>query len=1110
MTASVVVVAGPSGSGKTDRLLARYRETLHAAEVGSALWISPTHRSAAEVRGCLLDEGLRACFGPAVMTFSQFAEQVLSAGKAVVQPITDLAKRQIVRRLIRREAADGTLEYFRGIADTTGLIDLVAEFIGELKRHEIWPDDFERACHQRGGERKDRELLSLYRKYQDHLNDNQLYDAEGRFWTARALLRDGQTRPFERVRLVIVDGFTDFTRTQHEILEILAHRATALMVSLPIEQGSDRQDLFAKPRRTRERFERTHKPLLVETLERPAQPAWPALAHVESELFKSPRLVRPAVDATGIEVIEAARAVDELYLIGRRIKRLLVEGDPTDRRPIRPGEIAVVLRTPAALAALVREAFDDLGLPYALDEGRPLSQTALAAALVALVRLHVEDWPFRGAVSLLAHNCFQPRWPVWRKGAVAATADRTIRSLQIPRGRTALLAALARRCEQTPTDNAHRGDGSPGDARDTLAVLKHLAGAFDRLPRRASAGAWVRALAALANETGIAPPAAARPADSLNHRDRETWDLILESLSGVEEFTTPRGAAPDEFDARELLALLTDIVRSGQLRDATDDVGRVRVLSAASARSLSIPYLFFAGLSERSFPPPERSDRLYSEAEYERLAASGLPLVLRAEASQEEMLLFYEVVTRARRRLYLSYPGLDEKGQPLLASPYLAELEQVCGGKVQRIRIEDLSPLPGQDAVASAADHRIYAVAQAAGVTRDAPADRPIDAAAPLAGLAKRPETRTVYHNIMAGLALCDGRSKREGFGPFEGMLISSAARERLAQQFPVEKRWSASRLEQYNACPYQFFLGQVLRLAPLAELTLATDSLARGSTMHDALARLHREVNERLGRAISPALSEAVSLFREAVERLLSKLGPATDDRVQPFQAALIEIDRRLIREWLDDYLAQHEKYDALCRDFDDPLAPAHFEVSFGDDNPSDDPLSSREPLALVEGDRRVLVRGRIDRVDMGRVAETPVFSVLDYKTGGAQGYSKKAIESGEALQVMLYALAAEQLFAREGRLAWAAGYWFVSDGGYPARQALRIHERHEDGLRPTDEWRALRASLVAHVLALVDGIRGGQFPVISRDDHCTSYCDFRTVCRVNQVRALEKTWEP
>src|SRR5439155_23187904 len=42
----------------------------------------------------------------------------------------------------------------------------------------------------------------------------------------------------------------------------------------------------------------------------------------------------------------------------------------------------------------------------------------------------------------------------------------------------------------------------------------------------------------------------------------------------------------------------------------------------------------------------------------------------------EEMLLFYQVVTRARRRLVLSYPAVDEKGQALLPSSFLQAVRE--------------------------------------------------------------------------------------------------------------------------------------------------------------------------------------------------------------------------------------------------------------------------------------------------------------------------------------------------------------------------------------------------------------------------------------------------
>ena len=63
---------------------------------------------------------------------------------------------------------------------------------------------------------------------------------------------------------------------------------------------------------------------------------------------------------------------------------------------------------------------------------------------------------------------------------------------------------------------------------------------------------------------------------------------------------------------------------------------------------------------------------------------------------------------------------------------------------------------------------------------------------------------------------------------------------------------------------------------------------------------------------------------------------------------------------------------------------------------------------------------------------------------------------------------------------------------------------------LQTTEAWEQMRDALGEAVARLVGGLRAGQFPVFSRNDQCTSCCPMRTVCRVNQARSLEKTWEP
>jgi hypothetical protein len=118
--------------------------------------------------------------------------------------------------------------------------------------------------------------------------------------------------------------------------------------------------------------------------------------------------------------------------------------------------------------------------------------------------------------------------------------------------------------------------------------------------------------------------------------------------------------------------------------------------------------------------------------------------------------------------------------------------------------------------------------------------------------------------------------------------------------------------------------------------------------------------------------------------------------------------------------------------------------------------------------------------------------------------------ITSAAALQLPLYALATEAvLLADQGAVPWQAGYWYLKENGFKPKQALEMHACRDEQLEPEPEWEDLRRAVVKNVAALVEGIRAAEFPVFSADDQCTRICPFRTICRINQVRSLGKTWQ-
>ena len=169
-----------------------------------------------------LNADLAGCFRPGIMTFAKFADAVLEASPDPIRPLSGPMKRQLIRRLLDEQNDRGRFEALSADrphqrAGRSGRrVHRRIEAVGNLARA------FSRGLRSAGASSaKDEELLEIYESYQQALREHQLFDAEGSFWSARNWLQQGQRRPFENLQFVVVDGFSDFTRTQHEILEIL-------------------------------------------------------------------------------------------------------------------------------------------------------------------------------------------------------------------------------------------------------------------------------------------------------------------------------------------------------------------------------------------------------------------------------------------------------------------------------------------------------------------------------------------------------------------------------------------------------------------------------------------------------------------------------------------------------------------------------------------------------------------------------------------------------------------------------------------------------------------------------------------------------------------------
>ena len=209
-------------------------------------------------------------------------------------------------------------------------------------------------------------------------------------------------------------------------------------------------------------------------------------------------------------------------------------------------------------------------------------------------------------------------------------------------------------------------------------------------------------------------------------------------------------------------------------------------------------------------------------------------------------------------------------------------------------------------------------------------------------------------------------------------------------------------------SCPVRWMVERMLRADALDP---DPEPLARGGLAHAALRDTLEGLRQRTGSARLTA--RTLALARELLARALE----ANED---DFPLSVMPERRPGVRRRLR---ADLERYLIHAAERESPLEPRHLELRFGFAEPD----GGLPALDLGGG---VMLRGRIDRIDVGAGGEAIVY---DYK-GRSVPPAAKWISQG-SLQVALYMRAAEDLL---GLRAVGGFYQPLSGGDLRARGVL------------------------------------------------------------------------
>ena len=971
----LTLLLGRAGAGKTTVVLGRL---CGAGQERPQVLLVPEQQSHETERALCGVGGPQASLYAEVLSFSRLANRIFQTAGGLGEEELDGGGRLLLMYRAVRSASHSLTVYARPSKRPAFLTSLLST-ADELKSCCVPPQALIQAGSDSPGPEGDklRDLGLIFGEY-DALTAQTALDPRDRLTRAADKLR---ACGWARGKDIWLDGFTDFTPQQGELLRILMAQGSSMTVTLTcdhLEEDEGGTGIFSPARRTASMLLRLAQkegiPCEVEHLAPTAAGKAEPLIHLERTLFAAGENPAPIPGGGAVELFQASTPRGEVEWAAARILQLAREGTCRFRDigvaarnygdyrdlvesvfgrygvPVFSSAMTDILEKP--VLALVTAALDTVAGGYRYDDVFRYLKTGLTDLSLEdtdLLENYVLKWDIRGSRWTQSKD-----WSWHPKGyglkwtekdrALLARADATRRQVTAP------LETLRKNRDKT----------GRGQAAALYAFLEEI-GLPDRLEDRMNA-LHDRGQPALAEEY------------------RQLWDILC---GGLEQCARLLGDAPMEL---EEFALLFRLVLS-QYDVGTIPVSLDRVTAGETTRQTGhrVKVLFLLGADDSSLPQVGTAPGLLSDDDRSLLAAYGLELAQsQRDMLYREMTTIYQICARPSEKLVVSWPAQGPGGEERRPS-FLAGRLRLLFSNVEPIREEALNGSFRLEAPLPALEQ--------AGRDRDA-----------RRALERLPEFQTQ-------VARLDRASAWE-----RGSLSRRAVERLYGRRVPM----SASRMDKYKSCHFSYFMRYGLEAEPRKPAGFTAPEY--GTFVHYVLEHVLRD-EMFTQTAISGMEAENGArkkklrrLTREAVNRYVAEELGGLEDQSSRFQYLF----RRLLRsvQAVVDNVAE----ELLNSQF----KPISFELGFGRDK-------DLPPVELTRAGVTISVTGFVDRVDgwvdNGRLN----LRVVDYKTG-RKTFDLTEVWNGLGLQMLLYLFTLEEKGqALYGLPVDGAGVLYL-----PAREAL------------------------------------------------------------------------
>lgn len=428
--------------------------------------------------------------------------------------------------------------------------------------------------------------------------------------------------------------------------------------------------------------------------------------------------------------------------------------------------------------------------------------------------------------------------------------------------------------------------------------------------------------------------------DSLEEEQLEALQIVYDVLEEITYIFDNENITFDHYS--KLLKIGLSSKELGQIPQTQD---KVTVGDVNRSRTHKVKAVFIIGVNDGVFPSTMQSEGFFDDRDRENLKEEGFELAKGSkEKLYEENFNIYRAFTTAEEKLFISYASSDIDGKALRKSLMISKLKRIFP------KLTEQSSL--QDEV----------------LTKNITFSK-------LLNNLENEDWNEVYEWYKENYP-----EKLES--AIMGLKFSNVPevldKEKIAKLYGENLKTSVSKLETYRACAFSYFLKYGLKLSDKEKLDIKP--VDTGTFMHNIIDEFFRNT------------TDVKNISDEQIQQILDKI---IDEELQHGGKFMLTAKYRILVKRLKRVIFMSLKYiiESLKDSSFDVLGT---ELNFG--------RGETPPIEIkLDDGRKVLIEGKIDRVDIAEMPDGKYIRIIDYKSSSKDINLNKVI-AGLQLQLITY----------------------------------------------------------------------------------------------------------